>query len=119
MEDSEDGGTPPPDPCGAFGEDFTRCEANPLYTAGNAHSDGRLELFIADPSVMYDEDEQLWKAWWREPPEGLRTQTPGPKTPSRESLGSIPPDPIAPQRSAPNAATLLVVVSSRRLLVCT
>lgn len=68
-----------PDPCGTFGEDFTRCEANPLYTAGNAQSDGRLELFIADPSVMYDEDEQLWKAWWQSPLESDYL-APNPKT---------------------------------------
>jgi len=56
-----------PDPCGALDEEFRRCEANPLYTAGNAHSDGRLELFIADPSILYDEEEQIWKAWWQSP----------------------------------------------------
>ncbi len=68
-----------PDPCGSFGEDFTRCEANPLYTAGNAHSDGRLELIVADPSVLYDEDEEIWKAWWQSP---LETDylAPNPKT---------------------------------------
>ena len=65
--DSGDSGAPYSDPCGIVDGEWTRCEANPLYTAGNAHSDGRLELFVADPSVMYDEDEELWKAWWQSP----------------------------------------------------
>ncbi len=56
-----------PDPCGTVTADFTRCAANPLYTAGNAHIDGRLELFVADPSVMFDAEENLWKAWWQSP----------------------------------------------------
>ncbi|MBK8011618.1 MAG: hypothetical protein IPK13_09715 [Deltaproteobacteria bacterium] len=55
------------DPCGEVGTSFARCAANPLYTAGNAHQDGRLELFVADPSVMFDSDENLWKAWWQSP----------------------------------------------------
>ena len=66
-EDTVDSVGAPPNPCGTYSEDFTRCEANPLYTAGNALSDGRLELFIADPSVLYDEEEQIWKAWWQSP----------------------------------------------------
>lgn len=66
-ERTSDGGVISSNPCGTFSGEFTRCEANPLYTAGNTHSDGRLELFIADPSIMYDEDEQLWKAWWQSP----------------------------------------------------
>lgn len=60
---SVDGG----DSCGPVGAAFTRCEKNPLYTAGAKHADGRLELFIADPSVLYDEDEGKWKAWWQSP----------------------------------------------------
>ena len=61
------GAVAPPHPCGPMGEAFSRCAANPLYTAGNAHRDGRLELFIADPSIMFDEDEQIWKGWWQSP----------------------------------------------------
>ena len=55
------------DPCGEFGSDFVRCTANPLYTAGKVHMDGRMELFIADPSVMFDTEEKIWKAWWQSP----------------------------------------------------
>lgn len=56
-----------PDPCGPLGPAFARCAQNPLYTAGRKHPDGRLELFVADPSFLYDEDEHKWKAWWQSP----------------------------------------------------
>ncbi|MBI5538197.1 MAG: hypothetical protein HY898_36080 [Deltaproteobacteria bacterium] len=56
-----------PDPCGPIGPSFGRCARNPLYTAGSKHADGKLELFVADPSVMYDEEDKKWKAWWQSP----------------------------------------------------
>lgn len=56
-----------PGPCGPIGTSFTRCASNPLYTAGRQHPDGRYELFVADPSVLFDEEENKWKAWWQTP----------------------------------------------------
>jgi len=71
--------TPTPDPCGTPGDTFTRCPLNPVYKAGKAHTDGRLELFVADPSVLFDADDGLWKAWWQSPLE-TDYSNPDPKT---------------------------------------
>jgi len=65
--DGGDADTDAGDSCGPLGPTFARCAQNPLYTAGKAHADGRLELFVADPSVMFDDDEGKWKAWWQSP----------------------------------------------------
>ena len=59
--------TTTPDPlaaCGPVGATWSRCQKNPLATAGHMHPDGRVELSIGDPDVFYDEDDKLWKAWW-------------------------------------------------------
>lgn len=59
--------TLPADPlaaCGPVGPAWSRCQKNPLSSAGHVHPDGRVELSIGDPDVFYDEDDQLWKAWW-------------------------------------------------------
>ncbi len=52
--------------CGPLdpGSAWQRCSANPLVTGMRPSSDGRTELTEADPTVMFDDDEQLWKAWW-------------------------------------------------------
>jgi predicted GH43/DUF377 family glycosyl hydrolase len=65
--DVAEGDVAAPDPCGAIGDTFQRCARNPLVTAGRRHSDGTMEIVIADPSVLYDEDEKTWKAWWQSP----------------------------------------------------
>ena len=59
--------TPTVDPlaaCGPVGPAWSRCAKNPLATAGHVHPDSRVELSIGDPDVSFDEDDQLWKAWW-------------------------------------------------------
>jgi hypothetical protein len=51
--------------CGApTGSSWQRCAANPLVTAMRPSADGRIEWTQADPTVLYDAGEQLWKAWW-------------------------------------------------------
>jgi len=52
--------------CGPLdsGSEWQRCSANPLVTGMRPSSDGRTELTEADPTVMFDADDQLWKAWW-------------------------------------------------------
>jgi len=51
--------------CGASpSSGWHRCDANPLVTAMRPSADGRIEWTQADPTVLYDADEQLWKAWW-------------------------------------------------------
>jgi hypothetical protein len=52
-------------PCGvAIDSSWHRCAGNPLYRAGRPTPDGKLELSIGDPDVMFDADERKWKAWW-------------------------------------------------------
>lgn len=51
-------------PCGPVGPAWSRCQVNPLSTAGHVHPDGRVELSIGDPDLFYDEEDHLWKAWW-------------------------------------------------------
>ncbi len=50
--------------CGPVGPAWSRCQKNPLVSAGHVHPDSRVELSIGDPDVFYDEDDKLWKAWW-------------------------------------------------------
>ncbi|HTR51124.1 MAG TPA: hypothetical protein VMJ10_10495 [Kofleriaceae bacterium] len=52
--------------CGtsASGSGWQRCDANPLVTGMRPSADGRIEWTQADPTVMYDADDKLWKAWW-------------------------------------------------------
>jgi hypothetical protein len=51
--------------CGApSGASWQRCSANPLVTGTRPSADGRMEWTQADPTVMYDTDDHLWKAWW-------------------------------------------------------
>lgn len=59
--------TPTQDPlaaCGPVTAAWSRCQQNPLESAGHMHPDGRVELSIGDPDVSYDEDDKVWKAWW-------------------------------------------------------
>jgi hypothetical protein len=44
---------------------WQRCQADPLIEGTRPAADpGKLEWTQADPSVMYDADDHLWKAWW-------------------------------------------------------
>ena len=52
------------DLCGTPGTGWTRCAADPLVSGFRANGDGRVRLTQADPSIMYDADDHLWKAWW-------------------------------------------------------
>jgi hypothetical protein len=61
MDAGSDAGS---DPCGTLSAIWSRCAANPLAEAGYRQSDGRYELAIGDPDVMYDPAARLWRAWW-------------------------------------------------------
>jgi hypothetical protein len=51
--------------CGVTaGATLQRCEVNPLVVGTRPAVDGRLEWTQADPTVLYDADAKLWKAWW-------------------------------------------------------
>jgi hypothetical protein len=52
-------------PCGpTLTTTWTRCDGNAIVRPGRRFADGNLELSVGDPSVLYDADERLWKAWW-------------------------------------------------------
>ena len=44
--------------------DWQRSDADPLIVPLGDVGDGFTDLAVADPSVMYDEDDGLWKAWY-------------------------------------------------------
>ena len=46
------------------GTDWQRCSANPLVQGLQPFGDGRFEWTQADPSILYDPSDGLWKAWW-------------------------------------------------------
>ena len=44
---------------------WRRCQANPLVVGARpATTPGTFEWTQADPTVLYDATDQLWKAWW-------------------------------------------------------
>lgn len=52
-------------PCGPMlTTAWSRCAGNAIVRPGRRFDDGDLELSVGDPSVLYDPDEQRWKAWW-------------------------------------------------------
>ena len=52
--------------CGVTpGAAWQRCHANPLVEGMRPAADaGKIEWTQADPTVLYDADDHLWKAWW-------------------------------------------------------
>ncbi len=43
---------------------WVRSPGNPVARPGKLHPDGRQELGIADPCVLYDPVRRRWRAWW-------------------------------------------------------
>ncbi len=50
--------------CGEPTATFKRCPQNPLLRGWRATAGGRFEWTMADPSILYDEDDRVWRAWW-------------------------------------------------------
>ncbi len=52
--------------CGSPGADWRRCAANPIVLGwqSTAFSPGKYVWTRADPTLLYDSDASLWKAWW-------------------------------------------------------
>ena len=49
----------------ATGDQYVRCDVNPLYRAGQFHSpEDVYEISVGDPDVQYDAVSQQWHAWW-------------------------------------------------------
>ena len=52
-------------PCGELTSDWKRCPQNPLLTGWRpGPTAGKFEWTLADPSVLFDDDDSKWKAWW-------------------------------------------------------
>jgi len=52
-------------PCGELSSTWKRCPQNPLLTGWRpGPTAGKFEWTFADPSVLYDESDSKWKAWW-------------------------------------------------------
>lgn len=65
LDASPDAPAIPTFPCGpTLTTTWTRCDGNAIVRPGRRFADGNLELSVADPSVLYDAEERLWKAWW-------------------------------------------------------
>jgi hypothetical protein len=65
LDASPDAPAIPAFPCGpTLTTTWTRCDGNAIVRPGRRFADGNLELSVGDPSVLYDADERLWKAWW-------------------------------------------------------
>jgi hypothetical protein len=43
---------------------WTLDTSNPEVLAGTKDADGRYELSLGDPKVIFDDDDHLYKAWW-------------------------------------------------------
>ena len=43
---------------------WSRSASNPLYLAGTKDADGRYELSIGDPKVIWDDADAKYQAWW-------------------------------------------------------
>ncbi len=50
--------------CGTPGTAFTRCAQNPILSGWRATTNSNREWTIADPHVMYDADDRLYKMWY-------------------------------------------------------
>src|SRR5258708_5024815 len=53
-------------PQGAIGS-FYRRSPNPRLLAGRAHTDGTLEIAIADPDLRWDDTSGLWHVYYHGP----------------------------------------------------
>ncbi len=59
-----DSGIPDAGPCGPLTTTLTRCAANPLFDSWRPGLDGGFGWTSADPTVMFDSDDGLWKMWF-------------------------------------------------------
>lgn len=45
--------------------DVWQRDAEPIVTAGAHGQDGRIDIAVADPNVLYDEDAGIWHLWYQ------------------------------------------------------
>jgi hypothetical protein len=51
--------------CGSPTGTWSRCGGNPLLVGWRpAAESGKYQWTMADPTVLFDEEEQIWKGWW-------------------------------------------------------
>ena len=56
---------PPASVCGTPGAAWQRCPSNPVVLGWQpGPTPGELEWTMADPSILWDPEDGLWKAWW-------------------------------------------------------
>lgn len=51
-------------PCGTLTSSWSHCGDGAIVRPGRTLPDGKLELSVGDPNVIWDEDDRSWKAWW-------------------------------------------------------